>query len=183
MKTASKNIVQVASSFAIFAIVLSFMMGQAFAADPNTRPTNPTAVSIEAAGRALMWSVNLDRALSDNFSAGMGIGTVGMNDLAGNDANQTAVMIPVYGNYYFIKEAGSPYVTAGVSLVTNSGSVQDLKSKAGNLQFSSSPITFNFGAGYEYRSDAGYLFRLAVYGLYAGHNLAPWAGITIGYSF
>lgn len=149
----------------------------------NTRVTNPSTVSVEVAGRALLYSINFDRVLSENISAGLGLGTVGMTYAGGTSANVSATIMPFYGNYYFIKDAGSPFVTAGINLVMNSNSVQGLTSNAGNLQFSSSPIQATFGAGYEYRSDNGYLFRITGYGLYAGKNFAPWLGVGLGYSF
>jgi hypothetical protein len=149
----------------------------------NTRVSSPTAFLVELAGRGLLYSVNIDRVLSDDFSAGFGIGSVTMNDLNGVSANISATMIPAYVNYYLMRDAGSVFVTGGINLVTNANTVKDLKSNAGNLEFSSTPIHFNAGVGYEYRSDAGYLMRVTGYALYGGKKIAPWAGVALGYSF
>lgn len=152
------------------------MLGESAFAD-NTRVTYPNAINVEAGGRALIYSITFDRALNENLVAGLGIG----NASTANSGPSTWV-VPVYLNYYLMQDAGSLFITAGADILT-SNSVYGMPASVGSLQFNSnSPILGTFGLGYEYRSDAQFLVRLAAYGLVSG-NLAPWGGVTFGYSF
>jgi hypothetical protein len=151
-------------------------------ASNNIRATNPNAIHAEVGGRALLYSLSFDRVLSDDLLVGIGVGSVTMNDRFGGTSGLSATLVPVYLNYYFMREAGSLFATAGASLVTNSSLVSGLTSSAGGLQLSSSPLLPTLGLGYEYRSDPGFLVRLAGY-LILGQNSVPWIGVSIGYSF
>ncbi|MBS1961015.1 MAG: hypothetical protein JST04_02280 [Bdellovibrionales bacterium] len=148
-----------------------------------TRATYPSVVSIELLGRSMLYSVNFDQALNENMSAGFGLGSSSMNihntDL---DANKSATFLPAYFDYYFLNAAGSPYVTAGVTLILNHSSVKGTDTSTGNLEIPSSPVMPTVGGGYEYRSDTGFLFRVAGY-LVAGRSLTPWLGFSFGYAF
>jgi hypothetical protein len=163
--------------FRFAAAVTGFLACPFVWADANTRVTNPNAISFELGGRGLLYSVDFDRVLNENLAVGIGVGTVSTN----NSTVGTGV-IPVYGNYYFSESAGSLFATLGANLITNAGSLSGLNSNVGNVQFTNSPIQLTFGLGYEYRSDPGFLVRVAAYGIYAG-NVSPWGGFTIGYSF
>lgn len=146
----------------------------------NTRATNPSALSLELGGRGFLYSLNFDRVLNDNLAVGLGIGNV---TAAGSNAvSQSSLVIPVYFSFYLMPDASSIYLTAGADLVTSASAWAGLTSSPGGLNFSSSPIIGNFGIGYEYRSDAGYLVRVTGYGIY-GSSLIPWGGISFGYSF
>jgi hypothetical protein len=161
---------------------LIFVSHSAEALTNNTRATYPTALSLELGGRGFLYSLNFDRALNDNLAAGVGIGNVTANLANLSSVSQSSIVIPVYFNYYFIPDAGSFYLTGGADLLTNAGNVSGLTSSPGGLSFSSSPIILTVGVGYELRSDAGYLVRVAGYGIY-GSSLIPWGGISFGYSF
>ena len=148
----------------------------------HTRVTNPNAVSLELLGRGLLYGISFDRVVSDDLVAGASFGRVSLNDLAGNDVNSSTTLIPVYMNYYFMREAGSAFITAGADLVLNSDEVKGRKAAYSGVEFSSTPLLPTFGVGYENRSDAGFLFRVAAYGI-IGNKLAPWLGFSMGFSF
>ena len=143
----------------------------------HTRITNPNAATVEILGRGILWSVGFDRVLDDHLAAGLGIGSVKIQG-----SSESATVIPAYFNYYFAKEQGSLFATGGVSLVTGAGNLDGLKSDVGGIKFSSSSVLPTFGVGYENRSDAGFLFRVAAYGL-IGKEIAPWGGLSVGWSF
>lgn len=150
---------------------------------PHTRVTYPSAVSVEMLGRAMLYSVNFDQVLNDNIAAGFGLGTAStMTRITELDVDQSATFLPAYMNYYFLKEAGSPFVTVGMTLITNHSSVKNLETKTGNLEIPSSNVMPTFGGGYENRTDTGFLFRAAAY-FVAGRKLTPWLGFSLGYSF
>lgn len=143
----------------------------------NTRVTNPSSVGVEILGRSLGYSVFLDRVLSDQFSAGLGIGK------GPAEFDRNATILPVFANYYFVPEQGSLFATAGASIVLNSGTVEGTAARLGGADFGSNPILPTFGIGYENRGDvAGFLFRIAAYGI-VSEKIAPYVGFSFGYSF
>jgi hypothetical protein len=148
----------------------------------HTRVTNPNAVSVEAFGRAFMGAIQFDRVVTDDLAAGIGIGRVSTQTLAGADTGVTATLIPVYANYYFAREAGSLFVTTGATLIGNSGDVKGLKPNMSGFEFGSSAVYATAGGGYEVRTDSGILFRATGYAILA-EKIAPWVGLTLGYSF
>jgi hypothetical protein len=148
----------------------------------HTRPTNPNALSLEVFGKSFLYTVQYDRAVSDDVFAGVGIGSVALDNLDNTDAGASAVLVPVYAGYYFVRDQGSPFVIAGASLVTNHTTASGKKTNLGDLEFSSSQVLPFFGAGYEVRTDSGFLFRVTGYGE-VGKTLKPWGGATFGYAF
>lgn len=141
----------------------------------HTRVTNPNFLGVEAFGRGLLYSIQYDRAVNDDLVAGFGYGSVGV------EPGSSTSIVPVYINYYFAREQGSFYATAGVSFATNRSSSASTSS-IGGLEFSSSPLIPVIGAGFEERGDSGFLFRATVYGL-LGKSYTPWFGLGFGYCF
>jgi hypothetical protein len=141
----------------------------------DTRATNPDALSLEVLGRGALWSVDYDRVLDEHLAAGLGLGTVSLKNGAGN-----ATMIPAYVNYYLAPEQGSLFLTAGVTLATGA---KNSEINTGGFEIGDTPFFGTFGIGYENRSDAGYLVRLAAYGMVTDQNVKPWGGISFGKSF
>jgi len=157
------------------------MSGTSFA-DEATRLTNPNAVSVEGLGRGLLYSIDFDRVLNDDMAAGFGFGTSGTQNPDSSSSSQTATLFPVYINYYFMRDQGSLYVTAGAAIVTNYTSLSGLKASVGGLKFPNSVLLPEFGAGYESRGDSGFLFRVTAYGI-VGQNVIPWVGFAFGFAF
>lgn len=148
----------------------------------NTRMTYGSSVYVEALGRGLLWNVGFDQVINENLSAGAGFGTVGTKSPLAGIATDSAQIIPVYASYYFMKSAGSPFLTAGIDLVLNQDDVKGLKAKTSNLVFPDNTVMPTFGVGYENRTDTGFLFRLTAYGI-GGDSFKPWVGITFGLCF
>jgi hypothetical protein len=169
-------------SFRKFASVLLAALIPVAAFAEHTRPTNPNALSIEILGKTFLYTVQYDRAVTDDVFAGVGIGSVALDHLDGSDAGNSAVMVPIYARYYFIRDQGSPFVIGGASLITNHSDAAGNKTSLGDLEFSSSQVLPFFGAGYEVRTDSGFLFRVTGYGE-IGKSLKPWGGATFGYAF
>jgi hypothetical protein len=147
-------------------------------ASNNTRVSLPNALTFEIGGRSLNYSFNFDRVLSDELSVGVGYGT--FTTQGGIYSSPSSGVVPVYANYYFSREAGSLYVTAGAAILTSNNSGQT--TQLGNLQLSSSSLLGSAGVGYEYRSDPGFLVRMTGYLMMSG-NIVPWAGMSLGFSF
>jgi len=161
--------------------LVSIFSGEAKA--EHTRVTYPSAVSVEMLGRGMPYPVNFDQVLNDNIAVGVGLGSSGML-IRGTDTDTdpSATFVPAYMNYYFLLEQGSPFITAGMTLITNHSSVKNFETKTGNLEIPSSNVMPTFGGGYENRGDNGFLFRAAAYFM-AGRKLTPWLGFAIGYGF
>lgn len=159
---------------------IGFVIPQARA--EHVRMSNPNVAGVEVLGRGLLYSAFFDRVVSDDLAAGIGIGTTKTQDLNGNDASKSATLIPAYANFYFNRDQGSLYATGGVTLITNSSDVSNLKSTTGAVEFGTASVLPTFGLGYENRSDAGFLVRFTGYGI-VGKKLAPWIGFSFGYAF
>lgn len=176
----------VSASLVLVALIIGSVSAQAATGGPlgaHTRVTNPGAVSVEMLGRAMLYSINFDQVVNDDIAVGVGLGTVStMIHDTDRDTGETATFVPAYMNYYFKREAGSPFVTGGVTLILNHASVKNTDTSTGGLQIPSSSVMPTFGGGYENRGDNGFLFRVAGY-LIAGKSLTPWIGFTFGYGF
>ena len=163
-------------------VVASSILLSLAAQAEHTRITNPNALGLELLGRGMLYTLNYDRVISDDMSAGFGIGTVSTRFLNDQDTGKSATLVPAYLNYYLTRDAGSLFGSAGVTLVTNSSDVKGFKSSTGNLEFPSGAILPTFGVGYENRGDAGFLVRVTAYGV-LGKSLTPWLGFMFGFAF
>jgi hypothetical protein len=185
---------RMASTFrtAVFSGLFFFALGSAQAAPPytakpkenNTRVTNPSVVSVELLGRGMMGSVYFDQALNEDLAAGFGFSVVPTNQINSSiSSGRSALIFPAYLNYYFMRSAGSFFLTGGANLVGNGDYVRGTESAVGSLVFSNNGTSVipTFGGGYENRGDNGFLFRVAAYGLVAD-RLAGWVGFSFGYA-
>lgn len=153
----------------------------ALAEGEHTRATVSDALGAEVLGRGMLWSVSYDRAVNDDMAAGFGFGSVGTKSrVTGADTSTPAYLLPVYFNYYFLQEQGSPFVTGGANVVLNNSEVKTYKGALTTLEFASSPVIPNFGLGYENRSETGFMVRGTAYVL-VGDNIAPWFGFYFGF--
>ena len=144
---------------------------------PNTRLTYTDSMNLEVLGRGMLWSVAFEKGVSANVSVGLGIGTVGVTS-----RTDQAVIVPMYMNYYFMNSGNSPFGTVGVNIVTNNNKVKGGIADQSDVEFGSSSVHPTFGLGYEFRTDGGFLFRVAGYGI-AASNFKPWFGGTFGFAF
>src|SRR4051812_23708407 len=83
-----------------------------------TRMTNPTAIYSEFGGRALGYGIGFDRVVSNDISAGVGVGSTPLVFGDGSSAGETATLFPAYINYYLNDDQGSLFLTAGMTFVT-----------------------------------------------------------------
>jgi hypothetical protein len=156
-------------------LVSSLVLAAGTAHAEHTRVTYPSAVAIEGLGRAAVWSVSYDRVVDDNLAAGLGFSAFSVDNATGG--SDTVTVVPFYANYYFMKEQGTPYLTAGFDIIGN----KQPGSAVGDVKLDKSVVGV-VGLGYESRSDNGFLVRVTGYGLIAD-KVYPWGGITLGYAF
>src|SRR4051812_16616235 len=84
---------------------LLFLSLSSLAYAEHTRVTNPAAVAVEIGGRAGLYSINYDRVLNDDLSAGIGFGSLQAEATGGINKEGSAV-IPIYLNAYLMRDAG-----------------------------------------------------------------------------
>ena len=166
------------SGLIVVFVALSSVLAQA----EHTRVTNPNAINIEFLGRGMLYSIAYDRIVNNDIVAGVGFGSTSMRNQDGTDPGVSTILIPIYASYYFARDQGSFYATVGADIVSNSASLNGLKSTFGGITFNSNAVLPTFGLGYENRSDSGFLFRATAYGIYAS-SINPWGGLTLGYCF
>ncbi len=149
----------------------------------HTRVTNPNALSLEMFGRSALYTIGFDRVVNDDIVAGIGFGSVPLAEVGGGaKVGKSASFVPVYVNYYFAREGGSLYATGGASIVMNSDTSRGYATEYGGMVLGNKTILAHFGLGFESRSDNGFLFRLAGYGVVA-QAVYPWFGLTLGWAF
>jgi hypothetical protein len=141
-----------------------------------TRPTNPNVLGVEGLGKAGLWSVFFDRALNEDLVGGAGFGTLSLG------VNTSMTLIPMYVNYYFSRESGSFFGTAGVDIALLSNATAGATSSLGGFGLDQSGVVPQVGVGYESRGDSGFLFRVAGYVLFF-NKISPWVGFSLGWAF
>ncbi len=147
----------------------------------------PNALSIELAGRGILYSLNYDRSLGSTVSLGAGFSAISAGaQVAMVDVKITVLTFPVFVNFYPIGNNHRPFLTGGITFVSLSidGDLNEVDEnlptiKNGARGFFPLPI---LGAGYEYKSDGGFLFRLSPYVTYL-ENVQLWGGLTLGGTF
>ncbi len=144
----------------------------------------PNAVSIEAGGKGIMYSVNYDRLLDSQWAIGAGYS---FYSLGTADKGANMAVVPVYSNFYLTEEFNRYFFIGGVDIVnvqirsnSTNPTDQDKIFEIGKTQLKNSVIPiFLAGTGWELRSRSGLLFRATGYLTYLT-EIQPWAGISVG---
>jgi hypothetical protein len=160
-----------ASVLIITVLSLAFVLPAAALA--STRDELPNDFGIELGGRSIVYTFAYQRMLNGRVGLEAGVSALGGG---GDDEDTLIVFFPIGGKFYFVGKDGSPFVTAGVSIV--------------NASFDSGPFdeseTASYGyvgLGFEYRAQMGLLFRGTAYGLISDGSFFIWPGLYIGYAF
>lgn len=146
---------------------------KATSGEEGTALSRPNALSIELLGRGLLYSFDYDRSISDNFAVGAGIAGYSVSS---GSASLSLLIIPVYGNYYFSPGPSRGFLTAGLDIVSASGSDS-------SNTISASGAVPTLGGGFEYRGEGGFLFRFPVYVVFGQGSTQFWFGIGLGFTF
>jgi len=130
------------------------------------------AMSLELLGRGFLYSFNYDYMLTGDLAVGAGLSHYSVSS---GDSNASALIVPVYANYYLTSGKGRFFATGGANLMFASGSFGE------DSKVSGSGIAGVIGGGYEYRADNGFLFRAAPY-VFVGKASGAWLGLSLGYT-
>ena len=133
-----------------------------------------SAISAELLGRAAIYSFNYDYNFVPNVAAGAGIAFWSQSS---GKTSATLTLIPVYLNAYLLTGVHRPFATVGMTF--GNATISDSDSTS-----SGSGSLLTMGAGYEMRTEGGFLMRVAGYRLSNTYgDSAFWPGISFGGNF
>jgi len=156
-------------SLALVATIVS-LVALPSVAMPGVRDQRPNLIAGELMGRGMVLTVNYERFLTNQF--GLGSGFMGIKTSGGGIA-----VIPMYVSF-LPGDNHSPYLSAGVTVLTGTGDVQDWEST----------WLVTLSAGYQFQSSGGFFVRpffsyIRPAEAGAGDQYIVWPGLTIGGSF
>jgi len=156
----SKNII-------IFcAVCLLLSMVSVNTAQAESRTALPNDFGIELLGKAVLYSFSYQRMVTPFLGLQAGLGALGGSD-------NLVAFAPLGGKVYVIPKDGSPFITGGIVILTDSADTDIIDS-----------TTYGYaGLGFEYRLPGGFLFRASAYGLFTEGDYFIWPGLHIGYAF
>jgi len=131
------------------------------------------STGVELLGNSLLYSFYYQYMMSQATGAEFGLAFYGSGD--GDDSFFLA-FVPVGLKLYPVAKNGSPFLAVGGVLLTSSTDI-------GPFDDDASTIYGYLGPGFEYRSDGGFTFRFAAYGLLFDGGFLVWPGLTFGYSW
>ncbi len=143
----------------------------------------PLVLTAELGGRGIIYSANLDYSVAKPLSLGIGISHISISDFS-------LTALPVYANLYPVGQSHRLLVTVGATLGilhmagrapqdrTDSFDFFESSSSEARTGFGILPV---FGAGYEYRSMSGFVFRAVPYLFIGGTGeLQATGGLSFG---
>lgn len=135
----------------------------------------PNVLSAEIFGRALNYSLDFDRQLSDYVSLGVGF-SYWDDSLHWNTYQASVTAIPLYMNFYSSQRESRGFLSVGADLirVSNPGDSGET--------FENSGVAGTVGGGFEFRDQHGFLARLAAF-LIIGRSTLFNPALSIGVSF
>lgn len=155
------------------------------------RELKRTTLVAELGGRNIAGSVELGRNFSPDFAGSFSYGRGGYAD---SSDSYSASLFTFALTWYARRSAWSPYATFGLNIfsVTNTSTYVTYTYTSGGPygSYYGTPTTrtetttipgafFHAGAGMEYRGEAGFIFRLAMYDI----EFFLWPGLSFGFSF
>lgn len=133
----------------------------------------PNAVDLELAGKCLLYSFSYQRMVAEPFGLEVGASVLG----GGSSGSSESILFFTAGaKFYIIPKNASPYIGGGIvalSASTDSGPFSD-------------DVSATYGyltAGFEYRSEGGFVVRGGVYSLITEHGFTIWPGLSVGVAF
>lgn len=132
----------------------------------GSREKRPNLVSGELGGRALIYSANYERYITNQF--GIGVGGMGAATGAGGFA-----LFPLYVSFIPVGEIHSLYLSAGATVAAGTSNWDEIES----IWFGTVAI------GYQYQAEGGFVVRPTVNLMYRESGFLVWPGITMGGSF
>ncbi len=158
-----------ARPFVLVAAIVS-MFALSHVCSAGVRDDRPNLIGGEVGGRGLLFTLNYERFLSNQFGLGAGLMAITTGDGG-------VTMVPLYASFV-PGNTHSPYLSVGTTLLAGGGDFQDWEST----------WLVHFSFGYQYHSPGGFFVRpfftyLRPTEAGAGDEYLVWPGLTIGGSF
>jgi len=152
-------------------LVLSGLLGAMAHADERAAHNS---AYVELGGSGLLWSVNYDRMLGENFSLRVGVEGLKFYELC----DCKSFFFVVAGTASALVFPGAHKLEIGLGATTFIGTTD-------NSGYKPAPITWLTGVvGYRYApKHSGLMFRATLTPVFAGRPAFPWAGLSVGYQF
>jgi hypothetical protein len=132
---------------------------------------------LELGGSGIIPTFNYERQLSERLFGRVGFSFVTSEQSDGED--DLTFVFPVAVNY-LTHPAGNHHFEAGAGLTWITGDEQDLWEDDDDEQISNLVGTANFGYRYQ-KPGRGFVFRAGMVPILHDGELAPWAGLSLGY--
>ena len=185
-------------STAVFFVISLAFTTSAFAQDQHpvgvpqeSKMPTTNAIFLELGGNGVLYTVNYDRLLAQDYGFRVGIGYLGVssgsNNGDGTSASASLLIIPATFNYFLAShtdgKVGSSKFELGAGIVLVDLSANVSGGGIGNA-FSKSGLGGTATIGYRYQpSDGGVLFRVGFTPIFGSGGFLPWAGISVGFTF
>ncbi len=143
--------------------------------------TRPNAFSIELLGRAGVWAFTYDRSLTSWLGLGVGISYLWASLFS---AWVGALVFPVFANFYILPDSHRPFLTVGTDFALGGAGYVSMYDDSAHTAVNVMGFNnFHVGFGYEYRSQSGFVLRIAPYLMVLNLGDSRWlVGPTIGLS-
>jgi hypothetical protein len=125
-----------------------------FTQEPNdVVQGRPNSATLEIGGQSLYYSLNIDHALNNHWTLGIGISY--WEDSNWWRSYQSSItVVPVYANYYFTEKQRRGFISFGADWINSSNPGYS------NSTFTNSGVAGVVGGGYEHRANSGFILRL-----------------------
>lgn len=135
---------------------------------------NSSSLYLELGGNALLYSINYDKLISDDFGLRAGFMAFAA---VGSSSAVVAVGVPVLANY-FVGE-GNHRLELGLGFTYMAGSVG-----VADVAAEGSGIMPTGSIAYRYQPvDGGFFFKVGFSPIKTEYEFLPWGGLGLGYTF
>ena len=160
------------SAFILGSLIFLSTASQVYGQDGQIQPKN--SLYLELGGNALVYSINYDRVLTDDFSARIGIGFYSFEDDFGDSASLAG--IPITAHYLLGNGNSRLELGGGILVVTGKADVGSVETKDGAV-LGTGVFAYRFQ-----KQEGGLFFKAGFTPVIHSGSFLPWFGISIGYT-
>lgn len=188
----------------LFSIIM-MLSGPLHAQISAKAPYNRHALSVETLGKGGLYSLNYDYLASYRSALGLGFSyqSIRAHPMI-SEAQIQLVTLPVYANFYFPIENHRPFLSTAVTFIkahatanldlsevfagmklsyASDNNEEQVSVEKADLKMNNSVDVFfaipSLGAGYEFRTAEGAIFRLQALG-FIHDKITAWGGLSFG---
>ena len=143
----------------------------------QTKEIAQNSIHLELLGNGLIYSLNYERIIVENFGARLGIGYWQVNE-SGGDNKTTLMTVPVMVNYLLGSKSSKLELGVGICYINYSEATEEFL----GVDESATLGTATFAYRYQ-RPEGGIMFRAGVTPLFGSIGFQLWFGVGFGYAF